>query len=101
MKLHRYGWNLKDEFNEGLMDYFISDDWIDGYNENISYFYYTLEAHELKHTDDFSDYTYEEAKAIFDEDTNEFMLELIKWQDALNKISHKSGKYDSFFKIIK
>lgn len=99
IKLHRFGWNFKDEFNEEILDFLGTDEWIIGYDDNISYSYFALEAYKLNKVGDFKDVTYEEAKANFDEDINVLMPELTKWQKALQKVSYSTGLYNSFFNV--
>ncbi|WP_134187087.1 hypothetical protein [Buttiauxella sp. BIGb0552] len=99
IKLHRFGWNFKNEFNVEILDFLGIDEWIESYDDNISYSYLALEAHKLNRVGDFKDVIYEEAKTNFYEDVNELMPELIKWKKALQKISYSTGVYNSFFKI--
>ncbi|ORM67541.1 hypothetical protein [Pantoea rwandensis] len=101
LELHRFGWNLKDEYNEDLLD-FLGNKWnIDIFDENIEYFYYSIEAHKRGEIGDFNDFTLEESIIQFENEVAEFKPLLESWTKAIEKISCASGTYDSFFDINK
>jgi hypothetical protein len=101
LKLHRLGWNLKNEFNEGLIDYFISEDVIDSYRADISDLYELLMAFELNLIEQSEEVDFEKSKIDFNEVASELIVEIIGWQKALQKISHSSGTYNSFFDVVR
>lgn len=99
VELHRFGWNLKNEYNEDLLT-FLGNKWdIEIFDENIEYFYYSIEAHKRNDIGDFTDYTLEESVDEFNKEINEFRPLLELWTKAIEKISYTSGTYDSFFNI--
>ncbi|MGL4429922.1 MAG: hypothetical protein ACRCT4_13490 [Silvania sp.] len=101
LKLHRFGWNLKDDFNEGLLDYICADDIIKSYKADIAGFYELLAALKFKLIEDSIDVNFENTRVDFNETTTEFMVEILKWQKSLQKISNSSGAYNNFFNITK
>lgn len=101
VELHRFGWNLKDEYNEDLLE-FLGNKWdIDMFDENIEYFYYSIESHKRNEIGDFTDFTLEESIDEFKKETAELKPLLEEWTKAIKKISCTSGTYDSFFNINK
>lgn len=99
--LHRFGWNLKDEYNESLLEFFGEKLNIETFDENIEYFYYSIEAHKRNDIGNFTDFTLEESINEFENEITEFKSSLEVWTKAIEKITYASGTYDSFFDVAK